>query len=110
MKKTSLKDIRGNGVVSMEELNKIISGLYAKIDNQEKIIRDLQEKSKSTYYITDDEYIKITESHCSNLQQRINKAIEYIEENKLNGNKISEMLCGSEIVKLLEILKGENDE
>ena len=44
------------------------------------------------------------------LQQRIDKTIEYIEENKLNGNKISEMLCGSEVVKLLEILKGDNDE
>lgn len=28
----------------MEELNKIISGLYAKIDNKEKIIRELQEE------------------------------------------------------------------
>ena len=28
----------------MEELNKIINGLYAKIDNQEKIIRELQEE------------------------------------------------------------------
>ena len=44
------------------------------------------------------------------LQQRIDKTIEYIEENKLNGNKISEMLCGSEVVKLLEILKGDNNE
>ena len=44
------------------------------------------------------------------LQQRIEKSIEYIEENKLNGYKISEMLCGSEVVKLLEILKGEDNE
>ena len=28
-----------------------------------------------------------------------------IEKNKLNGNKVSEMLCGSEIMALLEILK-----
>jgi hypothetical protein len=42
------------------------------------------------------------------LEERIKKAIEYIEENKLNGNKISEMLCGSEIMTLLEILKGED--
>lgn len=39
----------------------------------------------------------------------VDEAIEYIEENKLNDNKISEMLCGSEIVKLLEILKGEKE-
>lgn len=44
------------------------------------------------------------------LQQRMDKAIEYIEKNKLNGNKISEMLCGSEIVELLEILKGDLNE
>lgn len=42
-------------------------------------------------------------------KERIDKAIEYIEENKLNGNKISEMLCGSEILKLLEILRGKDE-
>ena len=39
----------------------------------------------------------------------IDKAIEYIEENKLNTNKISEMLCGSEVMTLLEILKGDKE-
>ena len=43
----------------------------------------------------------------SQLKERIEKAIEYIEENKLNTNKISEMLCGSEVMTLLEILKGD---
>ena len=38
---------------------------------------------------------------------RLEKAIDYIQDNKLNTNKISEMLCGSEIIKLLEILKGD---
>ena len=39
----------------------------------------------------------------------IDKAIEYIEENKLNTNKISEMLCGSKVMTLLEILKGDKE-
>ena len=39
----------------------------------------------------------------------LDKAIEYIEENKLNTNKISEMLCGSEVMTLLEILKGDKE-
>ena len=52
-----------------------------------------------------EEYIRFID--YLELSSRIVKTIEYIEENKLNGNKISEMLCGSEIVKLLEILKGE---
>ena len=43
------------------------------------------------------------------LEQRIHNALEYIEENKLNGNKISEMLCGSEVLKLLEILRGKDE-
>ena len=45
----------------------------------------------------------------SQLKQRIEKAIEYIEDNKLNTNKISEMLCGSEIITLSEILKGDKE-
>ena len=42
-------------------------------------------------------------------KEALNKAIEYIEENKLNTNKISEMLCGSEVMTLLEILKGDKE-
>lgn len=43
------------------------------------------------------------------LNRKRKKAIEYIEENKLNTNKISEMLCGSEVMTLLEILEGDNE-
>ena len=45
----------------------------------------------------------------NDLEEVIEKAIEYIEENKLNTNKISEMLCGSEVMTLLEILKGDKE-
>lgn len=39
--------------------------------------------------------------------EQICRAIGYIEEHKLNRNKVSEMLMGDEIVKLLDILRGE---
>ena len=41
------------------------------------------------------------------LNRKIEKAIKYIQDNKLNTNKISEMLCGSEVMTLLEILEGD---
>lgn len=91
-----------------EYYNQKISELYAVIENQEKIIRDLQEKSKSTYYITDDEYIKITESHCSNLQQRIDKAIEFIKQNTIYNEDFP--ILPKDIEELLEILKGVNND
>ena len=101
-----------------EYYNQKISELYKVIENQEKIIGELQEKSKSTYYITDDEYIKITESHCSNLQQRIDKAIEYIEENQYQHEWTDRFgfTCRDDRYILndsqdvLEILKGDNNE
>ena len=93
-----------------EYYNKKISELYAVIDNQEKIIRELQEKCKSTYYITDDEYIKITESHCSNLQQRIDKAIEYIEKNIENIDRGQYYEDYVETYPILEILRGVNND
>ena len=49
------------------------------------------------------------EQQCKKQKEVIDKAIEYIEENKLNTNKISEMLCGSEVMTLLEILKGDKE-
>ena len=64
-------------------------------------ITSIEEWEKVTHSITE------LQQENSQLKERIEKAIEYIEENKLNTNKISEMLCGSEIIKLLEILKGD---
>lgn len=88
-----------------EYYNQKISELYAVIENQEKIIRDLQSQNQQLK-----EHLKAERKDANQVQDRIDKVIEYIEENKLNGNKISEMLCGSEIIKLLEILKGDNNE
>ena len=53
-------------------------------------------------------YVSLQQEN-SQLKERIEKAIEFIEKNKLNSNKISEMLCGSEIITLLEILKGDKE-
>lgn len=53
--------------------------------------------------------LDMKEEESKDYLTRINKAIEYIEKNKLNTNKISEMLCGSEVMVLLEILGGDVD-
>ena len=72
-----------------EYYNQKISDLYAVIENQEKIIRDLQEEKKQ-------------------LQQRIKEAIEMIEELKphwLGNDMVLEILDD-----LLETLKGGNND
>lgn len=84
-------------------------------DTEVEIIADLREWTALVEYIekakTYEEGIVKGFSHniktVEELEERIKKAIEFIEKSKLNGNKVSEMLCGSEIMTLLEILKGE---
>lgn len=84
----------------MEELNKIISGLYTKIDNQEKIIRELQEKI--ILLKASGPMLELTKEYGEkNLyKQRIDKAIEYAtnEMRIVNDN---------EYHRLIEILKGD---
>lgn len=75
-------------------------------DFKQGIINHCRQMDKIDVY----EWVAEDELKIQKLNQRIDKAIEYIETNKLNGNKISEMLCGNEVLKLLEILKGDNDE
>lgn len=92
----------------MEELNKIISGLYAKIDNQEKIIRELQEELQKADSITQSclfegmEESTMNFREClkalENYKQRIDKAIEILK------------LCNSQCSKeVIEILKGDSE-
>lgn len=85
--------------------NDLINELYSKIDNQEKIIVDLQQENTQLK-------IQLLEKKCSDkdieykekikLQQRIDKAINLIvKETKsmpVNGCKIR-------LIKLLDILK-----
>jgi hypothetical protein len=93
----------------MEELNKIISGLYAKIDNQEKIIRELQEKI--ILLKASGSMLELTKEYGEkNLyKQRIDKAIEYIKDyKKCDYSKYDENEIEIELIdKMLEILKGK---
>lgn len=70
-----------------EYYNQKISELYAVIENQEKIIRDLQERNS--------------------------KAIEYVEEHRIKNPYHYEYNCfmgNARTSDLLEILKGGNNE
>lgn len=77
----------------MEELNKIISGLYAKIDNQEKIIRELQEDLEDYERIFD----------IWNKRKLINKfnkefSKKKVKEERVKGNKIVGAIPDAEYV------------
>lgn len=80
-----------------------------------KFTENWEEQQELTNYLQqENSQLKERINMCKNinkknkeLNKRIEKAIDYIQDNKLNTNKISEMLCGSEIIKLLEILKGD---
>ena len=89
--------------------NDLINELYSKIDNQEKIIVDLQKeyvRVLNAYQELQEKYNKQKEV-IDGLLQKINKAINFIvKETKsmpVNGCKIR-------LIKLLDILKGGNDE
>ena len=71
-----------------EYYNQKISELYAVIENQEKIIRDLQEETKGYQTMHFDKVMIV------------NKAIEYIEHYKPVALED----------KILEILKGDNND
>ena len=74
-----------------KQCDETLYSIYSKINEEEKT------------------FFSYVVNQFNRICERNNKATEYIEENKLNGNKISEMLCGSEIIKLLEILKGDKE-
>lgn len=84
----------------MEELNKIISGLYAKIDNQEKIIRELQNQNIELKKQVDFQLIKI-----SFLIERIDEVIEVLQQPMINYSS-----CVKALDEIEEILKGGNNE
>ena len=79
---------------------------YYKDDITERYTRNLANNivmDNDILYVTNEKvYITTLEKHCE-LQQRIDKAIEYIEENSPN-------LSNSEIYDLLEILEGGNND
>ena len=70
---------------------------------------DINSNNGKLMYATVNEIVSPILKENKKQKEVIDKAIEYIEENKLNTNKISEMLCGSEVMTLLEILKGDKE-
>ena len=83
--------------------------------NERLMISEEEARNRAKELLNENQVDLITkymflEQQCKNQKEVIDKAIEYIEENKLNTNKISEMLCGSEVMTLLEILKGDSNE
>lgn len=95
--------IKVYGYISLDVLNK-----YVKVVQENSQLKeDIKgfEQERQTLYNTIHDFQKANKQ----LNRKIEKAIEYIEENKLNTNKISEMLCGSEVMTLLEILKGDKE-
>ena len=71
---------------------------------------DINSNNGKLMYATVNEIVSPILKENQKYKEVIDKAIEYIEENKLNTNKISEMLCGNEVMTLLEILKGDSNE
>ena len=70
---------------------------------------DINSSNGKLMYATVNEIVSPILKENQKYKEVLDKAIEYIEENKLNTNKISEMLCGSEVMTLLEILKGDKE-
>ena len=102
-----------------EYYNQKISELYSVIENQEKIIRELQEKinvyenpdDMTLFYMWIDNKAK---DKMKELQKRIDQAIEYVEKqipivkNEINIPNVN--TATSELLnygQLLEILKGK---
>lgn len=84
-----------------EYYNQKISELYSIIENQEKIIRDLQEEVKGYQTMYFDKVMMV------------NKAIEYIENESRCTDYSGEpyyYLDEDELNELLEILKGVNND
>lgn len=88
--------------------NKLIEELNYKIDNQENIIRELQEKITLLNKMNEDNYNK----YCNELKKN-SKAIEYIKENGCYDEKINlfnDNICYFELSELLEIIEKGSEE
>lgn len=100
-----------------EYYNKKIGELYAVIENQEKIIRDLQEESKqlkSVNSISKRTLYKMNKDRLDanlKLQGRIDKAIEYLEGCGID-KEMMEVCQNYDIngIEMMKILKGGKDE
>ena len=92
-----------------EYYNQKIGELYSVVENQEKIIRELQENYNNEL----DENLKMSELWLKS-KERIDKAIEYIKSNIQEGySEVFETEMRWDVVSgddLLEILEGDNNE
>lgn len=90
-------------LADLEEANNNASWWSNRFYAVSKESERLKEYMKSTY--------ESSQELLSEKQNRINKAIEYIDENRyLSYDENCEVISGSDIDYLLEILKGENNE
>lgn len=71
--------------------------------NRENYVEPIVADSKGNLYVS----MKYHKENIEDLQQRTDKAIDYIEK---HSNKTSEYLDVWEVKKLLEILKGSNND
>lgn len=85
-----------------EYYNHKISELYSVVENQEKIIRELQENYNNEL----DENLKMSELWLKS-KERIDKAIEYMKYNATSNYFDEEKNMFRREIDLLEILKGE---
>ena len=88
--------------------NDLINELYSKIDNQEKIIVDLQKNNSG---ITLEEHVRVLNAY-QELQEKYNKqkevidkAIEYIEKEYYSKNTVDIENMGITTNKLLQVRK-----
>ena len=106
MKKTNLKDIRGNGVIEMNE-NEMIQALK-EMDN--KRVEQLSESSKKLFNaimkIADERDLLLEEN--KQLKDKIDKAIEIIKSYDLG--KYDYSIPPGGIIDLLDLLIGKDEE
>lgn len=96
---------KGYKIMSNVEFDSIVNGVLQLQQENSQLKEDIKgfEQERQTLYNTIHDIQKANKQ----LNRKIEKAIKYIQDNKLNTNKISEMLCGSEVMTLLEILEGD---
>lgn len=93
--------IFGNGYDMLKTINK----LYKKVKAKDKEIKRLKEENKKLKSYMQDTYDSINDM-CSELQQRIDKAIKHIETHQLCYQSQYEEISGFDN-HLLNILSGD---
>ena len=90
-----------------EYYNQKISELYKDIENQEKIIRDLQEENGELSRMCEIYSKSLYNAELTSANERIDKAMEYIEDWLFDAGGNGAEMPYEDIDDLLEILKGD---